>query len=320
MEIMQEISSLIRAKYPLIYINSQEEVRVVNLLKTIISWTNLDIVEWSFASGLTGENIKEKKMHAGDPVSVLEHYKIVDQDTAIVLKDYHAFLKDAEVIRALKDAVNDYRGGYCPIIIVSPVVNIPVEIEKETVLVDFPLPDRDYIRKVLEDIVETSGLVADEERINRSIDACTGLTHAEIENIASKSIIVEDTINPDYILQEKKAIVKKSGILEYIEAEETLDKVGGTAKLKHWLRQRQVSFSSEAREYGLPIPKGLMLTGVPGCGKSMVCKALSNSWNMPLLKLDVGKVMGSLVGSSEENMRKVIKIAESVAPCVLWVK
>jgi SpoVK/Ycf46/Vps4 family AAA+-type ATPase len=133
-------------------------------------------------------------------------------------------------------------------------------------------------------------------------------------------MIVKDTIDPTYVLQEKKAIVKKSGILEYVEAEETLDKVGGTAKLKHWLRQRQVSFSSEAREYGLPIPKGLMLTGVPGCGKSMVCKALSNSWNMPLLKLDVGKVMGSLVGSSEENMRKVIKIAESVAPCVLWVK
>ncbi|HZS42580.1 MAG TPA: AAA family ATPase, partial [Polyangia bacterium] len=151
------------------------------------------------------------------------------------------------------------------------------------------------------------------------VDAALGLTKTEAENVLAKSIVRHKTFHLPTVLSEKKHIIRKSGILEYYEATESLDEIGGLETLKEWLQKRRNAFTQHAREFGLPLPKGILLIGVPGCGKSLTAKAVGAAWQMPLLRLDVGKIFGGLVGASEENIRKAIKTAEAIAPAVLWL-
>ncbi|MDX9723923.1 MAG: AAA family ATPase, partial [Myxococcota bacterium] len=153
----------------------------------------------------------------------------------------------------------------------------------------------------------------------RVVEAALGLTADEAANVFSKSLIRTRDFDIDTIIEEKKSIIRKSGILDFYQSDLKLRDIGGLEILKNWLRQRAAAFSSEAREFGLPLPKGILLLGIPGCGKSMTAKAVGALWQMPLLRLDVGKVFSGLVGSSEENMRKAISTAEAVAPAVLWL-
>lgn len=318
----QEIGNLLTAKYRLIYIDTFEEQRTISTLRDVASKLDMKLIEWSFASGIHDDSLEELGLNdplAGDPMSILQLADDLKDDTIIVLKDYHSFLKDAEVVRGLKDVINEFRDKYIPIIITAPIVKLPIEIEKEVALVEFPLPDKEYIKGIVESVLKITNTSVSEEKLMDTVNSCSGLTTTEIENVISKSIVTEGQIDPKFVLLEKKSIIKKNGILEYIDATEGMEDIGGIHSLKTWLKQRKAAFTDEAKEFGLPTPKGLLLTGVPGCGKSMVCKAVSNLWKMPLLKLDMGSIMNSLVGSSEENMRKVLDVSEAISPCILWI-
>jgi ATP-dependent 26S proteasome regulatory subunit len=267
-----------------------------------------------------------------DPVKALEVIDKHKEDAVFVLRDFHPYLTDPVIVRKLRDMCKNFSVYGASkfkkhIILLSPIFKAPLELEKDMAVVDFELPGREEIQSFLE---ETLGKVPmkdmvhiktikDPQEKERVIEAARGLTGNEIRSVFLKSLVRTRDLDIETILAEKKHIIRKSGILEFFESSEQWDDIGGLEVLKDWLKKRQLAFSKKARDFGLPIPKGILLIGVPGCGKSLTAKAVSNLWKMPLLRLDVGKVFSSLVGSSEENIRRAIRTAEAVAPCILWL-
>ena len=211
----------------------------------------------------------------------------------------------------------------------SPVLRIPPELEKEVSVVDFGLPSAEQLNAMIDSVLETvreSGQVSvllDKWQRTRLTQACLGLTENEAQNAVAKAIVQTDGVLDgravEAVTSEKQQIIRKSGLLEFYDNTEQMENVGGLDVLKEWLRKRVRAFGDEARAFGLPEPKGMLLVGVQGCGKSLVARSVANAWRLPLLRLDVGRLFASLVGSSEENLRNAIKVAESIAPVVLWV-
>lgn len=331
----QEIEILIRARYPILYVVTPEETRVQQVLLDVAQRRQKKVFEWSVTSGLVpaGTSIQVQKNRTAptkDPLLALD--LVIDQvEPAIFLfKDLHPFLSKTNypVIRKLKEIAQNLKNSYKTIVLVSPVVELPVELEKEVTLVAFPLPARDQLDELLEriiqDVKDVSSVridlnTADRERLLR---AALGLTLSEAENVFARILVSDQRLGGEHVqivFSEKQQIVRKSGLLEYYAATETMDQVGGLSVLKDWLRKRTVAFTDEARAFGLPAPKGILLLGVQGCGKSLCAKAVSSLWQLPLLRFDMGRMFGSFVGSSEENIRRAIAVAESVAPAVLWV-
>ena len=232
-------------------------------------------------------------------------------------------------MRRLREAAFTLKSSSKTIILLGPVLNIPTELEKEITVVDFSLPTRDELSDQLAAIVETvhkhdsMSVDLDRRQQARLVQACLGLTGDEAANAIAKAIIQAggrlDRDAVEAVTEEKQQIIRKSGLLEYYRSDERLAGVGGLDILKEWLRKRVRAFGEEARAFGLPEPKGILLVGVQGCGKSLVAKSVANSWRLPVLRLDVGRLFSSLVGSSEENLRGAIRLAESIAPVVLWV-
>jgi SpoVK/Ycf46/Vps4 family AAA+-type ATPase len=225
----------------------------------------------------------------------------------------------------LRDLTLALKNSFKNLILLSPLLKLPAELEKEITVLDYGLPTYEELGKLLDDIIrsvrDAPGVDTDltpEER-EQVLKAAQGLTAMEAENVFAKSLVEKRTFDVDVILSEKEQIIRKSGILEYYPATEAFADVGGLDLLKEWMEKRTVSFTDRAREFGLPEPKGILLLGVQGCGKSLSAKAIGSLWRLPLLRLDIGKIFAGLVGASEENMRRAIRVAESVAPCILWL-
>ena len=212
------------------------------------------------------------------------------------------------------------------IIIVGHHYEIPGSLEKIVAIVDFELPGEEELKEVLKDsltLVEMKSfwkeLKSDKSTLDSIIQATKGLTRFEAENVIAKSLVATGSIDVKTILSEKKHIIRKSGVLEFYEPRAGMNSVGGQESLKEWLHERGKAFTSQAREYGLPLPKGVLIIGIPGTGKSLISKAVGLTWSMPVLRMDVGALFGSFVGQSEANMRKALKTAEAMSPCVLWI-
>jgi len=206
----------------------------------------------------------------------------------------------------------------------SPVQQVPIELEKEVVVLDFQLPDMAELNKVLTSHQEQNrGRRLTTEAREKLLRAALGLTKDEAEKVYRKAQVTTGRLTEDevdIVLSEKKQLIRRNGILEYIEEDETIDAVGGLEELKTWLTQRSNAFTERAREYGLPQPKGMLILGVPGCGKSLIAKTTSRLWGLPILRLDMGRVYdGSMVGRSEANLRNALKTAESISPTILFI-
>jgi ATP-dependent 26S proteasome regulatory subunit len=332
---INELEILIRARYPLVYVISWEEQRVLNLVTSIGQKLNKRVFEWSVNTGLVpaGTDLQSQKHRDAateDPLvalgNVIEHV----EPALYVFKDFHPFLKcqNMSIIRRLREAAASLKNTYKTIVIVSPMLEMPADLEKDVTIVDFDLPrSPDFmalLRRIMDEVKTNPKLNV---KINgpmqeQIVHALLGLTLAEAENVLAKTLVQHHGLGPDsleVINAEKKQIIRKSGLLEYYDTQETMESVGGLDSLKSWLLKRAAAFSDRARDYGLPAPKGVLLLGVQGCGKSLMAKTISNIWRMPLLRFDVGRVFGSLVGSSEQNIRRAIQVAESVAPVVFWI-
>jgi AAA+ superfamily predicted ATPase len=232
------------------------------------------------------------------------------------------------VVRRLRDAAHALRDSYKTIVVVSPLQQIAPELGKDVTVLEYGLPGvPDFNRlldRIVEDVRESAKVKIDLDADGRErlLHAAQGLTLKEAENVFAKTIVMDgklDAGDVSVVFSEKQQIIKKSGLLEYFESREELENVAGLNNLKGWLRTRGLAFTDRAAEFGLPAPRGVLLLGVQGCGKSLCAKAAANLWKMPLLRLDIGRMFGSFVGSSEENMRRAIQTAESVAPAILWV-
>jgi ATP-dependent 26S proteasome regulatory subunit len=335
MNIVEEIETLVRARYPILYVVSWEETRVQEAVMDIAARRQKKVFEWSYSTGVVpaGTSIQLQK-HRGaatkDPLLALD--QVIDQvEPAIfVFKDFHPFLtrNNFAVIRRLKEISLNLKNSYKTILIVGPVLEIPSELEKEITVLNFPLPRREdlglLLDQILEDVKRYQQVTVDLDAAGRErlLQAALGLTLAEAENVFARIIVQDQRLSGSDVHQvfaEKQQIIRKSGLLEYCATEENFERVGGLGELKTWVQKRSAAFTDEARAFGLPAPKGILLLGVQGCGKSLTAKAVSSLWQLPLLRFDMGRMFGSLVGSSEENVRRAIAVAESVAPAVLWV-
>jgi len=332
---LQDIETLIRARYTIIYIVSPEENRVQQLLNRLAESRQKNLFEWSCATGLqpSGTSIQVQKGRNSatrDPLAALE--QVVEQvEPAIFLfKDLHPFLTKSNfaVIRKLKEIALHLKNSFKTIILVSPLLEVPVELEKEITVINLPLPRMEEFSELLDGIIEQMrrfkqiNISLDDKGRERLLQAARGLTLGEAENVFARILVKKERLTGDDVpdvLEEKRQIVRKNGLLEYYDFNEDFSSVGGLANLKEWLQKRALAFSGEAQAFGLSMPRGVLLIGVQGCGKSLCAKAVSSLWQVPLLRFDIGRMFGSFVGSSEENMRRAISVAESVAPAILWV-
>jgi SpoVK/Ycf46/Vps4 family AAA+-type ATPase len=325
-----ELETYIRARYPLLWIVTPEEERALAVIEKVAVNLRRRLLHWSITTGETNPALPDRVDRSRrDPLAMLNAI-VEESDPAIwVLKDFHPILRDVNAVRRLREVAFSLQKSKKTVILLGPVLKIPPELEKEISVIDFNLPSAEELDKLLVQIEEAArqneGMVVDLNRRGRDrlIRACQGLTVTEASNAIAKAIIEaggrldEEAIAA--VTAEKQQIIRKSGLLEFYASQDRLDDVGGVATLKEWLRKRVRAFSESARAFGLPEPKGILLVGVQGCGKSLVAKSVANAWRLPLLRLDVGRLFASLVGSSEENLRNAIKVAESIAPVVLWV-
>jgi SpoVK/Ycf46/Vps4 family AAA+-type ATPase len=323
----EELSILIQAQYPLIYLVTAEEDRAEKEIATIAQMRQQPrkLYVWTLTHGMVEYGQARTTQHNTISPEAAIEWTTRQKDPAIfVFKDLHPFKDSAAVTRWLRDAIASFQGTQKVIILMSPVQQVPIELEKEVVVLDFALPDLPALDKVL-----TQQL--DQARQNRLtapgreklLKASLGLTKDEAEKVYRKAYVKRGKITEDevdIVLSEKKQLIRRNGILEFIEEDETIDSVGGLDELKGWLVQRSGAFTERARAYGLPQPKGMLILGVPGCGKSLIAKTTSRLWGLPLLRLDMGRVYdGSMVGRSEANLRGALKTAESISPAILFI-
>ena len=326
----QELDIYIRARYPLLWIVTPEEERAMQEISALADSQRKRVMAWSVTQGVVNPAVPHRvDASKRDPAAVLTAIIEETEPSIWVLRDFHPFLRDAGVIRRLREVAFSIKASPKTVVLLGAVLAIPPELEKEITVIDFNLPDHDQLTRLVENAIsglEQKGRVdvnLDKRQRGRLIQASLGLTMSEAENAVAKAIIQaggrlsDEAI--DAVNAEKEQIIRKSGLLEYFASDERMQNVGGVDTLKEWLRKRMRAFNDDARAFGLPEPRGILLVGVQGCGKSLVAKSVANSWRLPLLRLDVGALFSSLVGSSEQNLRSAIRLAESIAPVVLWV-
>ena len=328
---IDELDVLIRARYPLIYLVTWEEQRVDALLASLAESHGKALYTWSVTQGLCrldDGRTASKADGPTDPGGALAAVEKLAEPALVVFKDFHPYLNDAAVIRRMRELARTLKSTFTTMMLVSPVLNIPPELEKEISVLDVPLPGIEDLLKLLREIVsvvrEGKRAVIDlrNEDVEPLLKAALGLTLSEAEHAFAKAIAQDHRLDAtaiQLVLAEKRQVIRKSGLLEYYATSESFASIGGLQNLKAWLDQRTAAFTERARRFGLPAPKGLLLLGVQGCGKSLTAKAVASQWHLPLLRLDMGRIFSGLVGSSEENKRKAMRIAESIAPAVLWV-
>jgi len=310
-------------------------MRVQSVVTDIAKKRQKKVFEWSYSTGIVpaGTSIQSQKNRSAatkEPLAALDQVIEQVEPAIFIFKDFHPFLNKSNhaVTRKLKEIALHLKNSFKTIVLVSPVLEIPTELEKEITVLNHPLPSREDLMALLDKIIDDVKqfkqvrIELDDAGRERLLQAALGLTIGEAENVFAKIIVKDERLSVDAVHEvfaEKQQIIRKSGLLEYYATNESFENVGGMAVLKEWLNKRAVALTAEARAFGLPAPKGILMLGVQGCGKSLCAKAVSNLWQLPLLRFDMGRMFGSFVGSSEENVRRAISVAESVAPAILWV-
>ncbi len=324
----ETIESYITSGYPLLYLVSWEEERVESSLKLIgkkLFEDSLNFYTWSCTDGMRGEDGEVKD--TDDVIQALE--KVIDnkENAFYLFKDLHFFLNNPRLIRKLKDFYQRLRRNTKTIFILSPILTLPNELEKEVTVIDVGLPDADEARMVFDSVLSSTsrkiqGSLAPELK-EKSIRAILGLGAAEMELALRRTFIGREEIVEnellDALLEQKAQLIRKSGTLEFVRTRVALDSIGGLENLKEWLQIRALAFSPRAKEFGLDVPKGVLIMGISGCGKSLCAKAVATAWGLPLLRLDLNQVYSGAFGSPEEVFRRAIKTVEAASPCVLWI-
>jgi SpoVK/Ycf46/Vps4 family AAA+-type ATPase len=331
----QDFANLINAGFPYVYIPTYEEERIVETIGRVNENPELikakrKIYVWTQTNGFVcgGARLKETMQ----PMAAIDFIAHNEENALFILKDFHVYFggdrnarPEYALIRRLRDILPVLKSSRKCVIFISPHLIIPCDMEKEISVLEFALPSPEEIETVLDSLLaglspESIRLSAEEKQ--QLVRSALGLTLQEAENAFCRAIVHDKGISASalsIIHEEKNQVVRKTGVLEFVKSDLSIDDIGGLENLKKWLLRRNHTWNEKAKGYNIPAPKGVLITGVPGCGKSLTAKAMSAIWGLPLLKLDVGKIFGSLVGSSEENMRKAIATAEAISPSILWV-
>jgi AAA+ superfamily predicted ATPase len=317
----QRIVNYLRAGYSGLYLVSAEEQRVEAELKSIATEVGFSLHFWSVVDGLVNAQ-DGKSQNCVDPLDALEAIGNLSEKSLILLRDFHLFLADPNpiLLRKLKDVLHQSKTRNHTLIVLGCRLCLPPELEREIAIIEFSLPGKEELSLVLDGILESASLSILAGEVRESIlSAASGLTTIEAENAFALSVVETKTVDPLIVAREKAQNVKKSGLLELIEQRPTLESIGGLDVMKSWLLKRRHAFGQKARDYGLPMPSGLLILGIAGTGKSLTAKATAAVFGVPLLRLDAGKLFAGLVGQSEANLRTAIQTAEAIAPCCLWI-
>jgi len=326
--LIKRLDLMIRARYSLLYIVGAEEEPV----EAVIAQVALQVTParrvlfWDIVRGW-----EDNGSGKGSVMAALDRIgkTAVEEYTIFVLRDLHPILrapyteKNAPVVRELRNLTRELKRSKKTIILTSHALELPEELKEEVTVIDFPLPNIQEINHLISHVVENS----EQLQVNglakeQLVKACQGLSRARIGRVLAKALAAKQQINEsdiDGVLEEKQQAIRQTGILEFCNSKESLKNVGGLENLKQWVKMRQDAFTDEARRYGIPNPKGVLLVGIQGTGKSLSAKTIACEWRLPLLRLDTGRLFGGIVGESESRVRQMIQLAEAIAPCVLWI-
>jgi ATP-dependent 26S proteasome regulatory subunit len=341
-----EIEKMIRANYNVVVMLTSEEGRAISIVNRVCQ-SKLDrapndksqgkgrlLATWDLADGFkqispqTGEDTfgAEGASLKPDPVTALKQIEEYQRTAVFILKDFHEFWDQPIVKRRLRNLAQKLEPrGKC-IIITNPGKRLPDELKDDVGVLELPMPREEELNEILETLAKSTDNIKvdlDEEQKQRFLRAALGLTSQHAKRVLTKAAVVsKGRINESHIkliTEEKRQVIRQSEALEFFPVSETMDDIGGLDQLKEWLQVRQGAFSEEARNYQLPPPKGVALIGIPGTGKSLTAKAIGAIWRLPLLKMDTGALFGGIIGESEERTRRALSVAETVAPCILWI-
>jgi ATPase family associated with various cellular activities (AAA) len=319
-----EFELLIRARYPILYIATVEEERLEGAI-AISAQTLGDrsVYTWDFVDGLQGSP-NDVGLGRRNPLQVLEHLERIAPTAPVILilRDFHRFLEDVAIARKLRNLARLLKSQPKNIVICSPQLTLPDDLRDSITVLDFALPGAADIRQELDRLISATGQPLDDASRDDLVRSCQGLSIERIRRVLARAIASQGCLSAsdvDLILDEKRQSIRQTQILDFYPAKEQISEIGGLDNLKDWLLRRGNSFSDKARSYGLPYPRGLLLVGIQGTGKSMTAKAIAHHWHLPLLRLDVGRLFAGLVGESESRTRQMIQLAEALAPCVLWI-
>ncbi len=349
---LERLKILLSSSTPIVVMETVEEMRAVRLVRAACSSLSLATFEWSIASGLVrcgsevGELVPETGFSAGglgqdpnlsgaqalynskEPAQALSNLEAMSLEAAFVLKDFHRHMDDPVVVRRLRDVGQKFSANRRTVIITAPSITIPAELGSLVEFLELPLPDKQRLRQIIDEMTVRVGKT---RTLKRTLDPAgldamannlRGLTEEEAERAASQAIVTRYGITAETVtdvLQAKKEQLRRSGMLEFIDASENLGSVGGLDNLKRWLAQRRGTWEDAARDFGLEPPRGAIILGVQGCGKSMCARAIAGEWKLPLVKFDTAAIFDKYIGETEKRIQKVFRVAEGLAPCVFWI-
>lgn len=324
MSFSDEFELLLRARYPLIYIPTLEEERVEAAIATVArNQGNRAVYTWDFVDGYQG-NPNDAGFGRRNPLQALELVEKLPATAPaiLILRDYHRFLEDVAIARKLRNLARLLKSQPKNLVLLAPELAIPPDLREVLTILEFPLPLSTEIRAEVERLLAAMGKPLEARVLDEIVRGCQGLSLERIRRVLARAIATHGALRPedvDLILEEKRQTIRQTQILDFYPASENITDIGGLDNLKEWLLRRGGAFSERARQYGLPHPKGLLLVGIQGTGKSLTAKAIAHHWHLPLLRLDVGRLFAGLVGESESRTRQMIQLAEALAPCVLWI-
>ena len=320
----KNLELLIKSRTPLIWITTKEEERLQHILEESTKKLSFKrFISWDCVNGLKGD-LNEEGKFTNNPLGVLNWFREQNNElsTVLFLKDFYKFYDDPSICRTIKELSYFLRKTTNNLIFSSHKLPSSEELDHLITTINLPLPNQDELVYLIRKIVLNTNSNLSEDDLNQLALASSGLSETKVKQVAAKALTKRGKVSKEDIqdiLDEKKQVIARSEILEFFESNSNQSDIGGLKVLKIWLKQRYQAFSKDAREYGLPIPKGVLLVGPQGTGKSLVAKSISRSWSMPLLRLDVGRLFSSLVGSSEARTRETISRAEAMSPCILWI-
>ncbi|MDY7008670.1 MAG: AAA family ATPase [Cyanobacteriota bacterium] len=324
MSFQEEFELLLRSRYSIIYIQTREEERVENaIIQSAKKQGNRAVYIWDFVEGYQNNpnDIGWGKRNPLQGLELLE--KLPESAPAIfILRDFQRFLEDISISRKLRNLAKKLKSQPKNIVILAPQISVPEDLTEVVTIIEFPLPNSQEIAQEVERLLVAMGQSLDKRLLDEVVRAAQGLSIERIRRVLAKAIATHGELqlnDVDLILEEKRQTIRQTQILDFYPARENISDIGGLDNLKDWLLRRGGAFSERARQYGLPHPRGLLLVGIQGTGKSLTAKAIAHHWHLPLLRLDVGRLFGGLVGESESRTRQMISIAEALAPCVLWI-
>jgi hypothetical protein len=350
---LTRLKVLLDSSTPIVAIETVEEVRAVRLVRAACAALDLAAFEWTIASGLVrcGSNVGElvpdgvdstapydtvghalanaKAIYnSQEPAQMLANLEGISIGAAFILKDLHRHMDEPVVVRRLRDVGQKFSENRRTIILTSPKIEIPPELRGLVEFLDLPLPDRRRLRQIIDEVLvrisrsRTLQRKLDGKGYDEVVESLRGLTEEESERTLSQALVARYALCPEIasdVLEAKKSVLRRSEMLEFVEAAEALSGVGGMDNLKRWLAQRRGSWEDSAREFGLEPPHGVIILGVQGCGKSLCARAVAGEWQLPLVRFDTAAVYDKYIGETEKRIRRVFEVAEGLAPCVLWI-